>query len=49
MLFFIYQIGKDEKLIRLHVGQGVGKTLGDFVDKMQIGTNFLEGNLVIFI
>lgn len=34
MPLFIYQIGKDEKLIRLHVGSGVEKILGDFVDKM---------------
>lgn len=34
MSLFNYQIGKDEKLIRLHIGQGVGETLRDFVDKM---------------
>ena len=33
MPFFIYQIGKDEKLVRLSVGQGGGKIQQSFVVK----------------
>ena len=33
MPFLIYQIGKDEKLARLNVAQGVGKSQQGFVVK----------------
>lgn len=49
MPFFIDQIGKDGKLVRLSTGQGVGKSQQDFVDQIQMGTKFLKDNLIISI